>query len=429
MLIKKLFPFLFLSFIYADSLNEVVDTALKNNYKLKSYQYTIHSKEYAVQQAKDGYFPSLSVYSSFTKEKYKEKYPTRTYKINDKITRYGVNIKQTLFDAKIFANIKDTKLRKNITISQKDSFLLNLYQNVLITYFEVIVNKRNLKFYTIKKDNYEKILENISEKAKYHYTTKTDVSQAKSNYSIAINDYIKAKSKYQNSLRQLKLLLLTNKDINIDGEINNNIHNILKSFLLSYDEYKAKLNNNPSIKIAALNMKVAKNEINNRKYNKYPTIDVSAGYSTENTSDSVPTKDDYKISINLNMNLYNKKINDAVLEAKELYLAALNDYEYQKNSLEMDFNKNWVNLQNTLEIVKSDTEKITETKEYLARAKESYKYKLITLSDYYKAENDYFEALINSQNDKLNLVYYYITLLAQTNELKKEVKRLKLLLN
>jgi outer membrane protein TolC len=103
--------------------------------------------------------------------------------------------------------------------------------------------------------------------------------------------------------------------------------------------------------------------------------------------------------------------------------------EYQKNSLEMDFNKNWVNLQNTLEIVKSDTEKITETKEYLARAKESYKYKLITLSDYYKAENDYFEALINSQNDKLNLVYYYITLLAQTNELKKEVKRLKLLLN
>lgn len=429
MLIKKLYPFIFLSFVYGENLNEIINIAIKNNYKLKSYQYNINAKEYVIKQAKDDYMPSVSFYSSFTREKYKEKYPTKTYKTNDKIIEYGININQTIFDAKIFSRIKDSKLRKKLTILEKDSFLLNLYQNVLITYFEVITNKKNLEYYKLKKENYKKILENILEKAKFNYATKTDLSQAKSNYSIAINDYIKAKSKYQNSIKKLKLLLLTNKKINVNGYIKDNIDEILKTFILSYEEYKKRLNNNPSLKSALLYMKIAKNEINSRKYNKYPTLNMSFGYSNQNTKDTAPIKHEYKFNITLNMNLFNKKINDSILEAKELYFAASNDYEYRKNSLEMDFNKNWDNLQNTLEIVKSDKEKINETKEYLLRAKESYKYKLITLSDYYKAENDYFEALINFQNDKLNLVYYYITLLGQINELKEKIEKLKLLIN
>jgi outer membrane protein TolC len=187
MLIKKLSSFIFLSFIYAENLNEIVDIALKNNYKLKSYYYTINSKEYVIKQAKDDYLPSISIYSSLTREKYKEKYPLRTYKTNDRIIEYGINIKQTIFNTKIFSNIKDAKLKKQLTILEKNAFLNNLYQNVLISYFEVITNKQNLKYYEIKKENYEKILENILEKAKYNYATKTDVSQAKSNYSIAVS--------------------------------------------------------------------------------------------------------------------------------------------------------------------------------------------------------------------------------------------------
>ena len=429
MLIKKLIPILCISLLNAESLDEILNTAIKNNYKLKSYDYNINAKKYVIKQAKDEYLPNISLYSSYTKEKYKEKYQNITYKVNDRIFSYGINIEQTIFNAQIFKLIKDAKLKKEVTVMEREKFLLNLYQNVITTYFEVIANKTSLYYYKIKKENYKKILENILAKAKYKYATNTDVSQAKSNYSIAVNEYIKAISNYENSIRKLKLLLLTNKDIQINSSIKNNVDNIIKSLLKKYSFYKNALKNNPILKSALLYTKIAKNEINKRKTNKYPTITLDARYENENTKNTTPTKDHYSITLNFNLNLYNKKINDNILEAKELYLASLNDYKYQKNSLEIELNKNWDNLQNTLEIVKSDKEKIIQTKEYFLKAKESFKYKLISLTDYYTAENDYFNALINFENDKLNLIYYYINILSESNELKEKVKDLKLFLN
>jgi len=429
MLIKKLFPVLLFSLINAQNLEEILNIAKENNYKLKSYNHIINSKEYVIKQSKDSYYPTVSLYSYFSKEKYKEKYPTRTIKVNDSTFTYGINIKQNLYNPKIFASIKDAELKKEIVISERDSFLLDLYQNVLIAYFEAVANKKALKYYKIKKENYKKILANILAKKKYNYATNTQLAQAKSNYAIALNEYIKAKLTYENSIKKLKLLLLTNKDLNINGNINDNVDNLIKNSLLSYEKYKANLKNNPTIKNAFLYMKASKNELQNRKYSKYPTLDLTGSYSNSNAKDTGSIKHHYKISINFNMNLYNKQTNDSILEAKELYFASLNDYKYKINSLEMDFSKNWNNLQTDLEIVKSDKEKIIQTKEYLLQSEESFKYKLISLTDYYQAENDYFNALINFEKDKFNLIYYYITILAQTNELKEKVKILKLFLN
>ncbi len=421
---KKLLPLLIFSLAYSQDLENVLNTAIKNNYKIKSYEHTIKSKEYAIKKAKDQLYPSVSVYASFTREKYEEEYPYATYKTNDKITTYGISLKQNIYNPKIFAQIKDAKLKKKIAFLDKEAFTLNLYQNVLNTYFEIITNKQCLIFYKKRKENYKKILQDIEERVKYKYATITDLTQAKSNYYISVNDYIRAKAQYENSIKKLQLLLLTQKTINIPYITKDNIDELIKKMMLPYEKYKKMLNNNPTVKQAKIYVEISKNQIKANKYNLYPNITLNAGYSNSNSTDSVPKKHDYKASINFNLNLYNGgAIRDSISEAKQLYLSAINDYEYQKNSLELDLNKNWGNLLNYLEIVKSDKQKIIQTKDYLQKAKESYKYKLITLSDYYKAENDYFQALINFEKDKFNLLYYYTAILSETGLIKKEIKK------
>lgn len=427
MQIRKLLIILLCSVAFGQNIEDIVNIAVKNSYKLKSYKHTITSKKYVLKEAKDAYYPSASLFASISKQRYDQVYPSKNYKVNSQNIKYGVDVKQNLYNAKIFASIKDAKLRRRVTQLEKESYLLNQYRDVIAAYFEVLVNRENLKYYRLRKDSFQNILKNIKEQVKYKYLTGIDLSQAQSNYSIAKNDYIKTKFGYKNSIRKLQILVNSNQSFHFNGKISDALDKKIKHLLSSYKSYKTKLKDNPTIKSAALYTKIARNEINNRKYDRYPTLTLDGTYSnTHARHTSIYEKNNFRVSLNLNMKLYEGgAINDKISEAKELYIASQFDYRSKKRSLELDFNKNWDNLQTSLEVVKSDKQNIVKTKDYLRKAKKSFEYKLIALSDYYRAQNNYYQSLISFENDKLNLIYYYISLLSETGELKKRVREMR----
>lgn len=421
--------FCFFSFSFSYDLNNLLNTALKSNYKIKSYIHNINSKNYDIKKAKSKYLPSLNLYSYATYEHYKEKYPNGyETTLHDKTITYGINIKQILFDKSIFPNIKNSEYQKDVTKLEKKIFISNLEENILSNYFQILTSKENLYYKKLKKENYLKILQEIQAKYKYSFATKTDVIQAKSNYVSAINEYLKAKVSYENYITNLKLLLLTIKPIKIEGKINNNIATIIKNSIFLKD--KNKISNNPSLKESQLYIKIAKNTINANRANYYPNISVNSDFYQTNSENSISDKDHFKISLNLNWNLYaGGETKNNVESTKELYLAAINDFNYQKITLELNFNENWTNLQNNLELLKSDKEKINKAKEYLLRAQESLKYKTISLTDYYLAQNDYYQALINYNNDKLITISYYLKILQDINEIEKKINILNSFIN
>lgn len=424
MLIKKSFLLtITLSCSFSFNLENILNKALINNYKIKSYNHKIKAQDYYIKQTKSALYPSINLYSSLNYERYTEDYPNYKYSIpvKDKSKIYGISIKQVIFDKSIFPNVKNAYLKKEITHIEKESFILNLSQKVLSTYFTVLINKENLTYKKLKKENYLKILKEIEEKYKYNFATKTDVIQAKSNYASAINEYIKAKVSYENSIENLKILLLTTKPLNINGKIKDNIDDIIKNSIIITD--KEKILNNPSLKEDKIYIKIAKNNINNNKAGNYPTVYLNSNYYNEIHNKTTSDKNHFKVSLNLNWNIYSGgKTENSIKEAKELLLSAINDFNYKKTTLQLDFNENWTNLQNNLEILKSDKEKIQKTKEYLLRAEESLKYKTISLTDFYIAQNNYYQSLIDFNNDKLNTIIYYIRLLADINEIKEKIK-------
>lgn len=430
MLIKNfIFILIFFSFSLSYDLNDLLNQALKNNYKIKSYNYNITSKKYDIKRAKSKYYPSLNIYSSVTYEHYKEKYPQGYERnLHDTSTTYGINLKQILFDKSIYPNIENSKFQKEATILEKNIFISNLYQNILYTYFQILTSKENLYYEKLKKENYLNILKEITAKYKYNFATKTDVVQAKSNYVSSINEYLKSKISYENYLTNLKILLLTTKPIKINGRLKNNIGDIIKNSINIED--KTKIIHNPSLKESKLYINIAKNNINNNKANYYPTVYASADLYQTNSKESISDEKHVKVSINLNWNLYaGGDTKNSVESAKALYLAAINDFNYKKINLELDFNENWTNLKNNLEILQSDKEKINKTKEYLLRAQESLKYKTISLTDYYLAQNNYYQSLIEFNNDKLNTISYYIKLLGDINEIEGKIKILNSFIN
>ena len=81
---KLLIPLLFTS-LYAQSLSEIANLTINNNFKLKSFIYKIKADKYKIKQSKDNYYPSLTANLSAAKDKYYYEYPNTNIKYNSTV--------------------------------------------------------------------------------------------------------------------------------------------------------------------------------------------------------------------------------------------------------------------------------------------------------------------------------------------------------
>ncbi|NPA55147.1 MAG: TolC family protein [Epsilonproteobacteria bacterium] len=389
------------SSLFATSLFDTANLAINNSYKLKSYSHQVKAQQYRYYQAKDNYLPSLNANFSYSKDKYHYDYPTTTVNYDSKVKSYSIELKQTLFNPSIFALIDENKLKIKYTALQKDAYQQKLLNDTINTYIDALSFKNTADIYSDKITNYQSMYNTINKKYQVHFATKTDLIEAQTKLISAKNDYMHTILNYQNALKKLKLLTHTNIELP-HIIINNTITDI---------PIKSDISNNPNVRLAHLNIKISKHELNKRKYGKYPTLNFQASYSNSDSSDSITKKDEYMLSLNLNVPLYNATTNDYQNEAKELYLSSKTDYEDTLNSTQIDERKTIYIIKQYLEILKKDKEVIKSTKLFLKKQEVSYNNKLISLSDLYSAKNDYFSALIQFFQDKANLLKNYIDLL------------------
>ena len=117
---KVIFSLISFSFLYG-SIYQVNNSAIENNFKIKSFNYKINAQKYKIKQSKDYFIPSISFNATASKDKYHYDYPDRTIKYNSFITSYSFQLSQTVFNRKIFKLIKEDKLKlKYISLQKED---------------------------------------------------------------------------------------------------------------------------------------------------------------------------------------------------------------------------------------------------------------------------------------------------------------------
>jgi len=389
-------------FLNAQTLYDLSKTGLKQSFKIKSYNHQLKAKKHTYNQSKDNYLPSVSLNGSYSLDKYKYEYPKTTIQYNSKVLSYALQIRQPVYQPKIFAMMKDSKLKMEYSKYQLQVYTQQFLKQIALTYIDMITKNNIQKIYYERLENFSNIKDEIAQKEKIHFATKTDLLQASVKYINANTDYMHAKLAYNNNLKTLQYLTHTTiyKDsFYINDNIEFNVSN------------KENFQNNPNIKLAKINMKIAKNNIKSNSYQKYPTIDLVGSYSNSNSSDSITKKDEYTASLQINVPLYNASVNDAEKSAMELYESAKYDYLEELNSLKISFQTALFNLNRYKEVIKKDKEIIKNSELFLKKQIISYNNKLISLSDLYSAQNDVYYSQIQYYNDKAELLKNYINIL------------------
>ena len=413
-----------LSTLFSQTLVELNTIGLKKSYKLKSFDYQVQSQHYNTKQAKDQYFPTLNINLQYGKDKYEYHYPSRKIKYNNNITAYSINLSQPIYEPQILSMIKDSELKLNYTKIQKAQYKQALLKEISTAYIDAITYKKMLNIYILRENNYYNIKETISKKLQVRLATIPDYYQSNANYIAAKNDTIHTKLYLNNLIK--KLLYLTHTEVKIPrSKITDKIDEILAA--KTFDE--SNINNNPTLKLYKTNVKIAKNQISYKKDQTMPTVGLSASYSDTHSSDSITKRNESRITLNVNIPVFNKPKNDAIDAAKELYQSAKFDYLDQLNNIKISLQETISNIKQYIQIIKKDKEVITSRKKFLDKQKIGYNNKLISLTDLYDAQNDYFNALLQFEKDKGELLKNYIAYLNLKGDLTlKSIKQIQILI-
>jgi len=185
------------------------------------------------------------------------------------------------------------------------------------------------------------------------------------------------------------------------------------------------IENNTQMSLSKLYLEIARNEVDSRKVERYPTLDLKLSYSDTDTTDSITRRNDIRAMLELSFPIYQGGyVSDRVNEALELYNASKEDLKNTKIESTISLEKYWQQIMSGLQTYLAKESAQTAAKIYFKTARNAYEQGVQSLTDAYLAEADYYDAqvqVINSAAELLNAILniYYVTGSATCNKIEE----------
>lgn len=393
----------------AAPLQELVQKTLERNHKLHSFALQAKAAQYRLKQARDALLPSLSLSASAGKDAYYYQYPTRKITYDSTTTLYSISLRQPLYQAQIFARIHQEKLKRHYTQLQQAAYRNDLLKEVIALYIDGVYYASVLELAKRKLHNWQKIYQQVQKRHKLRFATKSDLAMAQANLAAARNDLAQARYNLQNVERQLRIYAGVPLAIT---------HRFTRSIVP--EPIAPSIRSNPSLRLAKLNCKIAKSEIDTRKAALYPSLALTASYSDTDSSDSITRRGNKRIFIELQMSLFDKRNYDATSEAYVLYKAAKEDLADLEDRLSLRLSNLHYNIESLQELIKKDDALIQARRTYAKQAQLSFANALISLADLAAALNDLDEAQSIKLSHQRQLLQSYVELRNLTGALLED---------
>ena len=399
------------------SLANLCKRAVYNSPKILGLMHKENASGYATEQLYDRYKPQISISAGGGHERYDEKFPSgRKIHYTDNVYNYEAKVSQTIYRPTLLKSIDNYKLKayaSNLqTQDQKAQLVITLAQTAIERMRLQQIVRLNQKKVTI----YRKALKQISSKFSMRLSNKSELNQAKARLQRAVADLARTKQMIMMTDANLRLL---SKVRHIPSSIFNKrfrISNVSKHYhRVSLKSLKHLINKNTTVKLSQAYVEIALSEIETRKAERYPTVDVSAGYSGNHAADDTTIEKRSRVMLNVNFPIFQGGyVTDRVNEAKELYLAAAQDLSNNKLNSEMSLEKYWLQIKSGLHTYKAQKSAEKATKIYFESAKSAYVQGLQSLTDAYLAEADYYDSEVSRINTGADIlksvlnIYYII---------------------
>jgi outer membrane protein len=254
-----------------------------------------------------------------------------------------------------------------------------LMLEVLKAYNGAVAAKEFIKATKKAKEATNSFVEFANELYKEGLVTNIDVKQAKV-YDMGVeSQMVEAYNRYELAISYLKFLTSDREITDIEE-----FHTILNSKENINLLQSIGLENREDIKWMELNTKTLKSKIDYESSKKYPVIgaQVEYGYNNDDFSDFDNDHNYYLGAVGLSYTLFDGAVTSSKAQkAKVEYNQALNYFEYMKDGIKLEIEKNYLNVQAKQKVFKQKQKAQKLASEVLIQATEMYKNHLINMNE------------------------------------------------
>jgi len=401
--------------IYALTIQEAVNEALKNNRTLKVKNFEYHALSDKYKAAKSLQMPSFFTESSLTLLNKDKKIDFSTPIGSQSITltekdyiEFTTGIKLNLYTGGLISgNISKTFFEKEASEKELEENRLTVIYNTKIAYINIL-----------ELEAFEKIFEEHLLSLKKHYSDVENLyNQGMVPYIDLLETEVKLKDAMQNltSVRNSINVAKSNLSVILGRTLSDNItvKSIDKLQIKNFNEkrlYKIARQNRPVIKMITNKIKAANSEINMAASGYKPKVYVLGGYTYSDMSDHIENKGNFLLQAGIKFQIdWDKSLNEinAAKNAKYALLHKKDDILSRimlgvKKAYE-EFNTSKANLDVAKAVVKS-------AKEYYRTIKLKYSEGLTDNSHVLDAEAMLTKALMTEKTHYFDIMKKYFLL-------------------
>lgn len=263
------------------TVEEAVAIALKNNYEIRIAANDLKIDEQNVSLANAGLLPNLSGTFSQNNQIQNSRQVRSDGTVQEldnalnNRMEYGINLGWTIFDGfGMFARYDQLKEFEDLGETELKLTVLNRVSDVMTTYFEIVQQQQVLKALDTAIVISNERVETAQNRFTIGKAAKLEVLNAQVDLNTDQTNFLRQKEQYQNTKTYLNELMA--RKLDTDFVVADSV--IIDDRLKLVDLMSLADSQNPEIKIALINKRIAELNLKQVRANRYPQINVNTGY-------------------------------------------------------------------------------------------------------------------------------------------------------
>lgn len=397
--------------VEAETPLQIYEIAIKNDPSMGIANAEYLAKEENKSLARGGLYPELDL----TAEVARNREDVDTSGIGTSGTtnfdshKTQLELKQSLYNKNKFSKIDIADAEYKVAETEHKIALQEIIMSVATTYFDVLTAQDNLDFAKAENLALSKQLEIIKQRYHAGKSTKTDLLEVQASFDLSYAEVILTEDDYKDALEGLTQLT---------GEEHSQVAKLSDTFFPAKLEpanlehwVETAKKNNLQILAERHSIQSHKFEIEQQRSGHYPSLDLVARYSIEETGGRFGDSniDDQTIKLELDIPLYkggqvNSRIREAHLRLNESKFRLL---KTQRNVIRKT-QKAYRAVINSLNRVKALDQAVGSAQAALTSITKAYKIGSRTTADVLDSQRDLFKTQRDYSADRYNYVLNYL---------------------
>jgi outer membrane protein len=387
------------------TLKESVDIALKENPNMRKAESIVRQSDDAINQSRGSLLPQVDTGAQYQRIGNITTLNLSSINIEGSFAdvnnyKYYVTLNQLLFDLRVWTGYEISKLNFLNATYQYDITKQTVIYNVDKAYYSVLEAN---SFFGVAKETvtqYELHLSNTQKEYKQGTVPKYDVLKVEVSLAAAQQDYITANNNVAISKANF------NNSLGIDLSTPVNIKEYLKyePWDIEYKEcLSCAFQNRPEVKQMANMMDIADKQIKYAKGERYPSVNLNAGYYGQNAN-LIQQPNGWNLTVQASVPIFHGGIINAKIEqAEEQFQQSKEDQTLLLQSVELDVKQSYLNMKAALDKINVSSKNVIQAEESMRMADLRYKGGVANIQELLDTQT----SLISAKNDYIKAVYEY----------------------